>query len=196
MQLKRKWSGAEREWRALTWGGLSRQQPPPLREEELGKQCGSGPSRAPGFGITAWGSRLLRVAPSPSHCCAQPQFPHLHPTSPPASSLHTIPSPLPTSRPRPLPGSLHGDAIERPSATILLPQRFKLGWGPWGCVPDTSSTFPALQRQGSERKSVFSSIFSCSGNSCIRTASLQNPLKIPINVYLAPDTSLLPTGFS
>ena len=69
-----------------------------------------------------------------------------------------------------------------------------MGWGPWDCVINTSPTFSALGRRCWGRKTVLSSIFNCSGMRVLGRPPYRNPLKIPIDVYLAPDSVLLPTG--
>lgn len=92
------------------------------------------------------------------------------------------------------PGSLARRCYINPKCYHSSTKRFKLGWGPRDCVINTSPTFSALGRRCWGRKTVLSSIFNCSGMRVLGRPPYRNPLKIPIDVYLAPDSVLLPTG--
>lgn len=77
---------------------------------------------------------------------------------------------------------------------VLLPQRFKSGRGPRDCVRNTSPTFSALET-GLPAGNCFPRSVAAQETRVLGRPPYRSPLKIPINVYLAPDTTLLPTGF-
>lgn len=77
---------------------------------------------------------------------------------------------------------------------VLLPQRFKSGRGPRDCVRNTSPTFSALET-GLPPGNCFPRSVAAQETRVLGRPPYRSPLKIPINVYLAPDTTLLPTGF-